>query len=218
MQSACNGSTLQRCPGSIQGEDTQMSLTPTRFLTLTSLEESSPESRLQREDQVIWQGPSLGGGFVIRAACPLTTRARPLSSLHLSPCQLTTQTAGDESTLCPRSATQPPPGAARTHLSQTICSPCLHLRTKNATVNSLELGFEKTQAGAAESQVLLCPQQVRGGRLGAVPPGAQRGLWGGPGEEARQRKAAAAPCILLPCSAATLRGLQPGHQCHLRGL
>lgn len=87
---------LKRRSGAVRSrvaKGTHMFLTPTQFLTLMSLNKAGLESYLQGELQIAWLGLHIWGSFVIWAVCPLTTRARPLSSLHLSLCQLSRQTA-----------------------------------------------------------------------------------------------------------------------------
>lgn len=119
--------------------------------------------------------------------CPLTTRARPLSSLHLSLCQLTIRIARDESTLCPGVPPSPRPGQHHTYLRQFVLNVCTC--RKNATVNSLKLGSEKPygQSRSIEEQSLVSWSRSLRGRLGAICPDEEE-AWegrGGPGKGAK---------------------------------
>ena len=163
-----------------------MLLIPTQFLPVQALNPVCTEKILR----VIWPGPNLGGGFVIQAVCPPATKARPLSSLHLSLCQLTIHTPGMKVHCAQGVSPSPLPGSSHTYVRQFVLNACTCRKNSSQSLVSSE-------AGPWMEDEVPCPLMQRRGDVGVR---GHRGA-GPPGQE----KYRAVPWILPPAALAKIK-------------
>lgn len=122
--------------------------------------------------------------------CPPATRARPLSSLHLSLCQLTIHTPGMKVHCAQGVSPSPLPGSSHTYVRQFVLNACTCRKNSSQSLVSSE-------AGPWMEDEVPCPLMQRRGDMGvrghreAGPPG--------------REKYRAAPWILPPAALAKIK-------------